>query len=144
MDAGQAGWGAASAVTPTPLPDWKGRKALILLALAVVLVAGLKLWIHKAPLLDVRLGDSDDAMRLVLVRDLLGGRGWFDQHVMRLQPPVGVYLHWSRLLDGALAGYELVLRTILPPAAAEWATRATWPLLWLFPAAMTQRAIWTL
>ena len=133
--------GAASAVTPTPLPDWKSRRALVLLALAVVLVAALKLWLHKAPLLDVRLGDSDDAMRLVLVRDLLGGRGWFDQHVMRLQPPVGVYLHWSRLLDGALAGYELVLRTILPPPAAEWLMRASWPLLWLFPAVAAGLAV---
>ncbi len=128
-------------MTPTPLPDWKSRKAVVLLALAVVLVAALKLWIHKAPLLDVRLGDSDDAMRLVLVRDLLGGRGWFDQHIVRLQPPVGVYLHWSRLLDGALASYETLLRVILPPPAAEWTMRATWPLFWLFPAVAAGLAI---
>jgi hypothetical protein len=120
-------------VTPTPLPDWKSRRALIVLALGVTLVVAVKLWLHKAPLLDVRLGDSDDAMRLVLVRDLLAGRGWFDQHLMRLQPPQGVYLHWSRLLDGALAGYDSFLRAVLSPQAAERAMRATWPMLWLFP-----------
>ena len=128
-------------MTPTPLPDWKSRKAVLLLALAVVLVAALKLWIHKGPLLGVRLGDSDDAMRLVMVRDLLAGRGWFDQQVMRLQPPMGVWLHWSRLLDGGLAGYETILRAVLPAPAAEWLMRATWPLLWLFPAVAAGLAI---
>jgi hypothetical protein len=128
-------------VTPTPLPDWKSRRTLIVLALAVTLVAGLKLWIHKAPLLDVGLGDSDDAMRLVLVRDLMAGRGWFDQHLLRLQPPAGVYLHWSRLLDGALAAYDSLLRTALSPADAERAMRATWPLLWLFPTVAAGLAI---
>ena len=123
------------------LPDWKSRKAVLLLALAVVLVAAVKLWIHKASQLDVRLGDSDDAMRLVMVRDLLAGRGWFDQQVMRLQPPMGVWLHWSRLLDGGLAAYETMLRAVLPAPAAEWLTRATWPLLWLFPAVAAGLAI---
>ena len=120
-------------MTPTSLPDWKSKRALLVLALAVTLAAALKLWIHKAPLLDVRLGDSDDAMRLVMVRDLLAGRGWYDQHITRLQPPYGVYLHWSRLLDGALAGYDSLLRLILSPGDAERAMRATWPMLWLFP-----------
>src|ERR1700730_3345255 len=35
------------------------------------------------------LGDTDDAMRLVQLRDFLGGQGWFDLHQPRLGPPVG-------------------------------------------------------
>ena len=35
------------------------------------------------------LGDPDDALRLSMVRDLVHGRGWFDQRVDRLQPPLG-------------------------------------------------------
>ena len=35
------------------------------------------------------LGDSDDAMRLVEVRALLDGRGWFDLHEPRIAPPTG-------------------------------------------------------
>ena len=35
----------------------------------------------------LRLPDSDDAMRLVQVRDLLAGQGWFDMVQHRLMPP---------------------------------------------------------
>ncbi|HKC33385.1 MAG TPA: GtrA family protein, partial [Xanthobacteraceae bacterium] len=45
------------------------------------------------------LGDTDDAMRLVQLRDFLGGQGWFDLHQPRLGPPVGYDSHWSRLID---------------------------------------------
>ncbi len=86
-------------------------------------------WMHAA------LGDTDDATRLVMVRELLAGRGWWDQHWLRLQPPVGVYMHWSRLLDGGLAGLTLLFRWVLSPADAEYATRVTWPMLWIIPAA---------
>lgn len=48
------------------------------------------------------LGDTDDATRLVMVRDMFAGHGWWDQKITRLQPPVGLYMHWSRLLDGGL------------------------------------------
>jgi hypothetical protein len=81
-----------------------------------------------------RLGDTDDAMRLVMVRDLLAGQGWYDQLITRLQPPQGLYMHWSRLLDGALAGVISLLRLFVSPARAEWITRFAWPLAWIFPA----------
>jgi len=42
---------------------------------------------------------TDDAMRLVEVRDLLGGQSWFDLTQYRLAPPEGVRMHWSRLID---------------------------------------------
>lgn len=73
-------------------------------------------------------------MRLVLVRDLLAGRGWWDQLVTRLQPPVGVYMHWSRLVDGGMAAMDWLFGRILPPMQAETATRIVWPLLWIGPA----------
>src|SRR3954468_5092702 len=50
------------------------------------------------------LGDTDDAMRLVPLRDFLGGQGWFDLHQPRLAPPLGYDSHWSRLIDTGLAG----------------------------------------
>ena len=46
---------------------------------------------------------TDDAMRLVEVRDLLAGQGWFDLTQYRLSPPGGVAMHWSRLVDVPLA-----------------------------------------
>jgi hypothetical protein len=79
------------------------------------------------------MGDTDDAMRLVMVRDLVAGRGWYDQAITRVAPPAGFYMHWSRLLDGGLAATIEVLRLFLSPAKAEWATRNFWPLAWIFP-----------
>ncbi len=46
---------------------------------------------------------TDDAMRLVQVRDLLAGQNWFDLTQHRLSPPAGVTMHWSRLIDLPLA-----------------------------------------
>lgn len=110
------------------------------LALAVTLVVAAALTWRDWNLAK-SLGDTDDAMRLVLVRDLLSGRGWYDQWVGRLQPPMGVYMHWSRLLDGGLAAMTAMFRLALPPAAAETATRLVWPLMWIFPAALCSLAL---
>jgi hypothetical protein len=41
-------------------------------------------------------------MRLVEVRDLIAGQGWFDLTQHRLDPP-GVSIHWSRVIDAPLA-----------------------------------------
>ena len=106
------------------------------LALAVTVVVGIALWLSNGANLASNYGDTDDALRLVIVRDLLSGRaGWYDQHMMRLQPPVGMDLHWSRLIDGGLVGLQSLLRLALPPDRAELAMRALWPLVWIFPAA---------
>lgn len=126
---------------PQP-PDLRPPGRFALVALATGLLAAAILWFKVTPHLGATLGDTDDATRLVLVRDLLSGRGWFDQRVTRLQPPQGVFLHWSRLLDGGIAAWDLAWRAVLPPARAEWMTRATWPLLWVFAASAAALA-WT-
>ena len=87
----------------------------------------------EASLLHVRLGDTDDAMRLVEVRDFLAGKGWYDMHIERLQPPEGYVSHWSRLIDAGLAGVFLTARLFTSPASAETVMRLVWPLLWLLP-----------
>ena len=89
--------------------------------------------IPALPRLVRTVGDPDDALRLSMVRDLAAGRGWFDQRLERLQPPRGVYMHWSRLLDGAEAGLLKAFAAVLPPDRAELAMRAAWPLLWVLP-----------
>lgn len=103
---------------------------------------GLTLWLTRQHTLAGALGDTDDALRLVIVRDLISGRaGWYDQHMMRLQPPLGMDLHWSRLIDGGLAGLQSLLRLALPPDRAELAMRALWPAIWIFPAAAATASI---
>ena len=117
----------------SPLPDVGSNRRLTWTALVVTLAVWAVLSWHDADI-HTALGDTDDAMRLVLVRDLLHGRGWYDQWVGRLQPPVGTYMHWSRLLDGALAALIRALSAVMSPAMAELVVRFAWPLAWIFPA----------
>lgn len=53
--------------------------------------------------------DTDDFMRLVQVRDWLGGQPWSDLTQYRLNPPGGTAMHWSRLPDLALAAVALAV-----------------------------------
>jgi hypothetical protein len=89
----------------------------------------------------VGFSDSDDALRLVLVRELVSGRGWYDQKVLRIQSPEGVWLHWSRLLDGALAAPLWGLEHLIGPARAEVWLRLLWPLLLILPMLFATRAL---
>ena len=74
---------------------------------------------------------TDDAMRLVEVRDLLAGQSWFDLTQHRLDPPQGLLMHWSRLIDAPIAGLILLLRPLLGAVAAEQAALVLWPTLLL-------------
>src|SRR3954469_19088010 len=73
---------------------------------------------------------TDDAMRLVEVRDLIGGQGWFDLAQHRLSPP-GSPMHWSRIIDAPIAAIILTLRPIAGPVYAEAAALVLWPMLML-------------
>ena len=77
---------------------------------------------------------TDDAMRLVEVRDLLAGQSWFDLTQHRLDPPSGPPMHWSRLIDAPLAALILLLRPLIGAVAAEKIVLVLWPTV-LFAAA---------
>ena len=117
-------------------PDLSSARWMALLALGVVAIMAVWLGTGAWNAMDSGYGDTDDATRLVAVRALLDGRGWWDQLVTRYQPPLGLYMHWSRLLDGGLAGLDRLFRLGLSADDAEFAARFTWPLLWIFPAAL--------
>jgi hypothetical protein len=72
--------------------------------------------------------DPDSLMRLVQVRDLLAGQGWFDLVQHRLAPPDGLLMHWSRLIDAPLAGLVLLGNFF---GNGEAFALAAWPLLLL-------------
>lgn len=124
----------------SPSPDLSSSRRLLATAAVTSLVATAVL-VWRFHDIATSLGDTDDAMRLVMVRELLGGRGWYDQEILRLQPPLGVFMHWSRLLDGAIAAMTAALRLVLAPAQAEFWTRFAWPLLWVFPAVLSGLAV---
>jgi hypothetical protein len=72
---------------------------------------------------------TDDAMRLAEVRDLIGGQGWFDLFQYRMDPPSGLSMHWSRVIDAPLAALILLLKPLLGMHGAEAVTLYLWPLL---------------
>ena len=71
----------------------------------------------------------DDALRMVQVRDLLAGQGWYDLHQYRMTPPEGTLMHWSRLVDIPIAAFVLLFSLFLHPAPAESAAMVAVPLL---------------
>jgi hypothetical protein len=98
----------------------------------VAVVIALAVPALKAGVFDVM--STDDAMRMVEVRDLIGGQNWFDLSQHRLDPP-GASMHWSRVIDAPLAAMILMLRPLLGKHIAEIITSAAWPAL-LFGAAL--------
>ncbi|WP_460448975.1 hypothetical protein [Alsobacter sp. SYSU BS001988] len=97
-------------------------------------VAGALFLAKSTSVFGVRDLDTDDVMRLVQVRDLLAGQGWFDLTQHRVDPPDGLVMHWSRLVDAPIAGLIALLRLPLPADAAERVAAALWPTLLLLPA----------
>lgn len=106
-------------------------------------------WIVALSLGDIRalrIPDPDDIMRLVEVRDWLSGQGWFDVSQHRMNPPFGLSMHWSRLVDVPIAAFILLGRLVASPRAAEIFAAVAVPMLTLgivmaLAAALTRR--WT-
>lgn len=109
--------------TQTQLPLWLLIGAALLLGLALSFPRFVAVWQTGAFL------DSDDAMRLVEVRQLLAGQHWFDMTIYRLDPPAGVFMHWSRVVDVPLALLIKLFATALPIELAERAARLAFPLI---------------
>jgi hypothetical protein len=117
------------------IPELRSTRALLAVMAAAFVAAVILLVLASLPLYLKGYGDTDDAVRLVLVRELASGQAaWYHPEILRLQFPTGGLMHWSRLVDGGIAAVDRLLALILPAPAAEAATRALWPLLWLPPA----------
>lgn len=89
----------------------------------LVLVVG-----YGAPALQQAFSEPDNAMRLVRVRDMLAGQGWFDSVQHRLSPPAGVPMHWAQWIDGLLAAPVFLLTPLIGQQAAEIVVAFAWPL----------------
>ncbi|NOW47858.1 hypothetical protein FHW96_004040 [Novosphingobium sp. SG751A] len=101
-------------------------------ALAYGLVVLLLLLTNAGAIAAGRFPDPDDALRLVELRDWLGGQGWFDVTQHRIDPAHGgVAMHWSRLVDVPLAMVVLALRPLLGGVGAEMAALLIVPMVTL-------------
>ncbi len=114
-------------------PLFQSLPVMLVVAFAAILATGAKLalgvWNEGGFI------DTDDAMRMVQVRDFLAGKEWFDLAEHRLNPPLGVIMHWSRFIDAPLALMIRSFGILLEPMAAERLARIVWPLLLHFAAA---------
>ncbi len=100
-------------------------------ALCWLAISAILLVVNAGPIGKFQFPDPDDTMRLVQVRDLLGGQGWFDLHQYRLSAPHSPVMHWSRLVDAPLALAIGLLTPLVGQAPAELATAVAMPLLTL-------------
>jgi len=106
---------------------WKNDLLLALCATLVVLAVNAA---SGFPTLRDYGGDNDSMLRLVEVRDLLAGQGWFDLHQYRMGPAGGFVIHWSRLVDTPIALIILASEALgAGAAAAERTAQITWPTL---------------
>lgn len=101
---------------------------IMMLVLSIAVAAALAAPVIKASVFDAMA--TDDAMRLVEVRDLIAGQGWFDLVQHRLDPP-GSSMHWSRVIDAPLAAMILILKPLVGIHGAEAITLFLWPTLLL-------------
>lgn len=94
------------------------------LCVSLILIA-----VASARILENQYPDPDDALRLVQVRDLIAGQGWYDLHQYRMTPPDGTLMHWSRLVDLPIAAMILFLSLFMDMALAERVTMVIMPLI---------------
>jgi len=75
--------------------------------------------------------DPDDQLRMVQLRDWLGGQSWFDTTQYRIGEPDSQPMHWPRWIELPLALVFLLLKPLLGAATAETATMVIVPLVTL-------------
>ena len=108
---------------------WACRQPLLQVAmLSAFAIAALDLF-RQPQRLTTMLGDSDDATRLIEVRQLLAGQSWFDLTIPRYGGSEPLISHWSRLIDLPLATMIYLLSPVLGQPNAELVTRMLWPTL---------------
>ncbi len=72
--------------------------------------------------------DNDSLLRLVEVRDLIAGQGWFDLHQYRMGVGGGLQMHWSRLVDAPIAAIVLAVAAVTgSQAVGETVALIAWP-----------------
>ncbi len=75
--------------------------------------------------------DPDDQLRMVQLRDWLGGQSWFDTTQYRIGEPDSQPMHWPRWIELPLALVFLLLKPVFGAASAETAAMVIVPLVTL-------------
>lgn len=75
--------------------------------------------------------DPDDQLRMVQLRDWLGGQSWFDTTQYRIGAPDSQSMHWPRWIELPLALVFLLFKPLIGAAGAEIAAMVIVPLVTL-------------
>lgn len=111
-------------------PDKSRRFWLSVLGIGLLCELMLCIALHKS-IIGLLFDDADDHMRLQQVRDWMAGQSWFDVTQYRMNPPAGMLMHWSRLLDVPLAAVILAVRPFAEQHVAEIAACVIVPMITL-------------
>ncbi len=114
-------------MTSRPAQRWRWDFGAILLSMLAL--TGFFLFFQNSGFYALDFVDPDDALRLVEVRDWMGGQSWFDVSQHRINPPYGGEMHWWRLLDVPIAGFIALFGLFVDHARAEHVALIVWPLL---------------
>ncbi|NMA97524.1 MAG: hypothetical protein GX970_05320 [Phyllobacteriaceae bacterium] len=106
--------------------DWVWLVAVWSIAVATMMARGV-----LAPAEGPFFVDTDDAMRMVVVRDFLAGQGWYDTIQHRLNTPFGADIHWSRFVDLPLAALLFIGQIFTDAHHATLFVGTVWPLFLL-------------
>ncbi|KQX25312.1 MULTISPECIES: hypothetical protein [unclassified Sphingomonas] len=113
------------------MSDLSPRRLALGVAAIWALAAAILLAVARHRIAQLGMWDPDDFLRLQQVRDWLGGQSFFDVTQYRIDPPHGVPMHWSRIVDLPIAGLILLLQPLLGAAAAERVAACAVPLITL-------------
>ena len=106
----------------------RGNLPLLLIWLAVCAVLVL---VTRSQIMTGIGWDPDDQLRMVQMRDWLGGQSWFDTTQYRIGEPDSQPMHWPRWIELPLAFVFLLLKPLLGAASAETAAMVIVPLVTL-------------
>lgn len=106
----------------------RGNLPLLLIWLAV---SALLILVTRGQIMTGIGWDPDDQLRMVQLRDWLGGQSWFDTTQYRIGEPDSQPMHWPRWIELPLALLFLLLKPVLGAANAETAAMVLVPLVTL-------------
>lgn len=118
-------WSLTSMVSAAMESRWLWCLALVLLVAAFVLGN------TAAPPLGPKFGDTDDAVRLLQIREFMASGSWYDTTLKTIGAPTGLASHWSRLIDLPVAWLISIFALFADYSTAELAAQFVWPLLML-------------
>jgi len=99
--------------------------------IAVVVVAVRYFSVENVPPTGSRFGDTDDALRLVQVRDFLMYGNWYDTTISQMGGGEALVSHGSRLIDLPVAWLISFFSLFTTYLVAELAAQVVWPLILL-------------